>query len=100
MAFSRYSRLIVNGELKSFPEIKIGKRNTDIFTVYNPNKTRLDRIAADVYGDDTLYWIILLANPQYYMEFDIPPGAVIRVPNPIDDVLKEFNLKIINNQIN
>lgn len=100
MAFSRYSKLIVNGKMNSFPEIKINKRSTDIYVTYNPNVTRLDRIAGEVYGDETLFWIILLANPNYYMEFDIPAGSVIRVPNPIADVITEFNSKVINNQFN
>lgn len=95
MAYSRYSSLIQNGNLKSFPKVKISNRITDIYVTYNPNITRLDRIAADTYGDDTFYWLILLANPQYYMEFDIPSGAVIRVPSPLSDVLSEFESKIL-----
>lgn len=98
MAFSRYSNLIFNGNMKSFPEIKIINRSTDIYVTYNPNKMRLDRLAAEAYGDDTLYWLILLANPGFYMEFDIPSGTVIRIPNPIGDVLAEFNTKILSNQ--
>lgn len=100
MSFSRYSKLIYNGKMGSFPEIKINNRNSDIFVTYNPNITRLDRIAGEIYGDETLYWMILLANPGYYMEFDIPSGAVIRVPNPISEVITEFNSKLINNQYN
>jgi hypothetical protein len=100
MPVSRYAKLNFNGEMRSFPKIKISNRSTDIFVTYNPNKTRLDRIAADAYGDDTLYWLILLANPQYYMEFNIPSGAVIRVPNPISDVLSEFNSKILSSNYN
>lgn len=100
MPVSRYSKLIFNGEIRSSPKIKISNRTTDIYVTYNPNKTRLDRMAADAYGDDTLYWLILLANPQYYMEFDIPAGAVIRIPNPISDVLGEFNSKINNSNSN
>lgn len=97
MAISRYKRLNFNGKQSNFPRIKISPRQSDIFITYDSNKTRLDRIAADAYGDDTLYWIILLANPQYYMEFDIPSGAVIRIPNPIGDVLAEFNAKVLLN---
>lgn len=98
MAFSRYSKLIFDGKMKSFPEMKIKNRSTDIYVTYNPNKTRLDRLAAEAYGDDTLYWLILIANPNYYMEFDIPAGSIIRIPNPIGDVLAEFNAKILANQ--
>jgi len=84
--------------MKSFPKILISKRTTDIYVTYNSNKTRLDRIASEAYGDDTLYWIILLANPNYYMEFDIPNGAVIRVPNPLSEVITEFNNKVLANR--
>lgn len=100
MPVSRYAKLKFNGEMRSLPKVKINIRSTDIYVTYNPNKTRLDRMAADAYGDDTLYWIILLANPQYYMEFDIPSGAVIRIPNPISDVLSEFNSKTLNSNFN
>ena len=100
MAISRYSKLKAGGEMRAFPKIKIANRITDIYVTYNSSYTRLDRIAADAYGDDTLYWLILLANPQYYMEFDIPSGAVIRVPNPISDVLTEYNQKIANSNSN
>ena len=100
MPVSRYAKLKINGELRSFPKVKISNRSTDIYITYDSNRTRLDRLAADAYGDDTLYWMILLANPQYYMEFDIPSGAVIRIPNPIADVLTEFNSKTLNSNYN
>lgn len=96
MALSRYSRLKYNGEPLSLPKIKISKRETDIYSTYNPNLNRLDRMAADVYGDDTLYWLLLIANPQYYMEFDIPAGSVIRIPSPINSVMIEVEQQIIN----
>jgi len=98
MAFSRYSQLAFNGNMRSFPKVLISKRSTDIYVTFNSNKTRLDRLAAEIYGDDTLYWIILLANPNYYMEFDIPNGAVIRIPNPVSDVIVEFNNKVLANK--
>jgi len=81
------------------PKIKIANRPTDVFLTYNSSKTRLDRIAADIYQDDTLYWLIMLANPQYYSEFDIPYNSIIRVPMPLNDVMAEFQTKIVINQI-
>jgi len=75
MAFSRYSQLAFNGEMKSFPKILISKRTTDIYVTYNSK-----------------------ANPNYYMEFDIPNGAVIRVPNPLSEVITEFNNKVLANR--
>lgn len=78
------------------PRVRIKSRTTDKFVVYNSSKTRLDRIAADFYGDDTFYWIILLANPEYYLEFDIPNNTVIRVPAPFQEVLSEVQKKILS----
>lgn len=99
MEKSRYSQLRMNDELKAFPKVKIDKRSTDLYMTYNPQVTRLDRIAANVYGDDTLYWLIMIANPQYYMEFDIPPKSVIRVPMPLNEVMKEFYSKQLKNLV-
>lgn len=99
MADSRYNKLISNGKIKSSPKVTISNRITDIYLTYNPKITRLDRIAADIYKDDTLYWLILIANPQYYMEFDIPINSIIRVPFPLNDVLSEFYSKQKKNQI-
>ena len=99
MNISRYSKLINNGKMANMPKVKISSRPTDVFLTYNPNKTRLDRIAGDIYQDDTLYWLILLANPQYYSEFDIPINSILRVPMPLNDVMAEYQTKIIRNQI-
>jgi hypothetical protein len=77
------------------PPIKINERDTDVFRVYNSDKTRLDRISAEVYEDDTYGWLILMANPEYYMEFDIPKETVIRIPLPLREVLTEVEGKLL-----
>jgi hypothetical protein len=100
MGLSRYEYLKdVNGNLLSMPKVKIEQRDTDKFVLYDPMKMRLDRIANEVYEDDTYNWLILLANPEYYMEFDIPKGAIIRVPFPLLDVISEFQVKILKGKI-
>ena len=71
---------------------------TDRFIRYNSNLTRLDRISAEIYGDDTYGWLILLSNPGYFIEFDIPTNTVIRIPYPLEEVLMEFQDKIIDNR--
>lgn len=99
MQISRYSDLVKNGQSGNMPAIKIRNRASDVYVTYDSNVTRLDRIAADMYGDDTLYWLILLGNPQYYSEFDIPKNAIIRIPMPLQDVMSEFLVKVKDNQI-
>jgi hypothetical protein len=96
MSFNRYRIFIVNGRIITIPSIPIKKRETDREIVYNYQSNRLDRIAGDVYGDETLWWIILMANPSYYLEYDIPNQTIIRVPFPLDEVLYDFQKTSLN----
>jgi len=86
--------LRVGQELLDTPPILIKERKTDLFVVYNKNKTRLDRIAFDIYKDETCYKLILMANPAYFCEFDIPNNTVVRVPFPYNDVIQEIVSKL------
>jgi len=87
--------LIENGQMKNMPPITIKKRPTDKKVVYDKKTNRLDRISGDVYEDETVYKIILWANPEYYQEYDIPDRTVIRVPWPKRDVLQEIREQIV-----
>jgi hypothetical protein len=98
MSFNRYSNLILNGKQQLMPKVTISKRETDKFFSYQPGKTRLDLISGKVYNDDTYGWLILLANPEYYTEFDIPHNTVLRIPFPLREVEAEINRKIITNK--
>jgi hypothetical protein len=96
MAINRY-RLVVNPQrqMQTMPGITISNRETDKYIMYNWNKMRFDTIAAELYGDDLYSWIIMLGNPGYFMEFDIPINTIIRVPFPLNDVLVEYEQKVI-----
>lgn len=99
MGIDRYKYLLKkDGTLRTAPPVKIKERAEDIFRVYDSSRTRLDRISADVYNDDSYGWLILLGNPEYGMEFDIPTGTVIRVPYPLREALSEYESKIIKNR--
>lgn len=50
---------------------------------------RMDLIAYDYYGDETLWWIIQRANNLPMGTLMIEPGTRIRIPYPID----VFNLR-------
>ncbi len=95
MGLSRYSYLTFDGKIMSMPKIIISNRSTDKFITYDSNRTRLDRIAGEIYGDDTAGYLILLANPEYFMEFDIPRNTVIRVPFPLKEVEADFIAKVL-----
>lgn len=89
------TRILKNGQtLSSMPPILIKERTTDYFIVYNKNKNRLDRIAYNVYEDETYNKIIMWANPEYFVEYDIPDNTVIRVPFPLLDVIQEVTEKL------
>jgi hypothetical protein len=78
------------------PPIKIKHRSTDKTVTYNRQKNRLDTIAGNIYKDETLWRIILWANEEYFVEFDIPDNTVIRVPYPLQDVISEVNINIVS----
>jgi hypothetical protein len=80
------------------PKIDIQRRNTDIKIVYNKNRTRLDRIAGDVYGEEEYWRIIMWANPEFEFEFEIPDDTLLRVPLPKSEVENEIIRKITNNR--
>lgn len=42
---------------------------------------RFDMMAAREYGDPGLWWILARANPEIFYPDEIPPGAVIRIPD-------------------
>jgi hypothetical protein len=98
MPFNFYKLLKTNDSMKDMPPVRISSRNTDKFITYQPNSFRLDYIAGQIYKDETLWRIIMWANPEYAIEFDIPPSTIIRIPFPLKDVLSEINEFIINNR--
>lgn len=98
MPFDFYKPLKENDMLKDMPPVQISSRKTDKLIVYKKELMRLDFIAGEIYSDETLWRLIMWANPEYFLEFDIPDGTVIRVPYPVNDVLAEVKNFIINNR--
>lgn len=98
MPVNFYKFLKTNDSLADMPAVKIKNRKTDKFITYNKNLMRLDFIAGEIYQDETLWRILMWANPEYALEFDIPDNTVIRIPFPINDVIAEVNAFITNNK--
>jgi len=67
------------------PIRKISPAITDIPHTFKEFET-IDQLAGKYYDDMTLGWIIMLANPQYVMEFLVPAGAKLRIPFPLSRV--------------
>ncbi len=94
MPINFYEFLRDGNAMKNMPQISISQRVTDKSIVFDPRKMRLDRVAGDVYNDETMYKILLWANPDIVYEFDIPRGTIIRIPFPLNDVIQEITGKI------
>ena len=93
--FDRYKDFVVNGQFKTVPFISIDRRDSDRFDTYQPGVTRFDILSYKYYGAPYYTWLILQANPTLgSLEFQIPTGTLIRIPYPLDSVLKEYNEKI------
>lgn len=91
--YDRYQDFRVGNTIKVLPFITISEKSSDIFIEYKKN-TRLDIVSNTYYGTPYYGWLILQANPEYSMEFDIPDGTLIRVPFPIFPILQEYQQKI------
>jgi hypothetical protein len=98
MPFNFYKPLKEDDTLKDMPPVKISLRRSDKYITYNKSVMRLDYIAGQIYEDETMWRLIMWANPEYFLEFDIPDNAVIRIPFPLNDVIGEVNKFIINNR--
>ncbi len=85
-----------------YPEIPLS--DNDIY-VYSSQGDRFDTISNQYYGDDSLWWIISIANtavagtslpsdlPQDSLM--IPEGIQIRIPSNYAEILTSF--KLLNN---
>ena len=85
---SRYSKF-------SFiqPKRSIAPAGTDILYTFKKNDN-VDNLAQKYYEDPTLGWIIMCANPDHLMEFQIPIGAIIRIPMPLERVYKGWGDRV------
>ena len=81
-------------KMLNMPPFEIKKRVTDKSIIYNKNLKRLDFLSGEVYGDEGYWKLIMWANPEYDLEFDIPNNTIIRVPLPLAEVRQEIVSKI------
>lgn len=95
--YDRYQDFRIDNQVKVLPFIKIAERSSDIKIQYKMNRTRLDIVSNTYYGTPYYGWLIMQANPQYGgLEFDIPEGAILRVPFPLISALQDYQQSITN----
>lgn len=89
--YSRYSKFQSNSMAEFVPFIKVPQMNTDLFDYYEKGRTRLDLLSYQYYLDPNYGWLILQANPEYgSLEFNIPNGAKLRIPYPLDLAMVKY----------
>lgn len=96
---NRYDKFEVNEQQYSVPFIKLPPKGTDLFTEYHSTRSRLDKISQDYYGDPYHGFLIMMGNPEYGgLEWNIPDGAMIRIPYPLNDTMSIYNSLIDENK--
>ena len=88
--------ITTNQEVKpSFPNVKyasISLASSDTY-VYTTRGDRYDTLAQEYYGDSTLWWVILRANPNQTFDSLVPNvGSQLRIPsnNRIPTILAQY----------
>jgi hypothetical protein len=72
---------------KIYPNIPL--RDSDIYIV-TQGGDRLDTLAYQYYGDQSLWWIIATANNIHDAPFAVPDGTILRVPKNYIEILNNF----------
>jgi phage tail protein X len=71
-----------------YPDIPL--QQTDVY-VYTTQGDRYDILAAQYYGDSSLWWIIATANPEIPKNSLFPPeGIQIRIPSNPSDIISLY----------
>lgn len=97
--FDRYSGFRNGTEIGMVPFGEIIEKSSDMFIIYEKGKTRLDNVSYRYYGSSSYAWLILQANAKYgSLEFNIPDGAELRIPYPLEASLSDYKKSLENNK--
>jgi hypothetical protein len=89
--YNRYELLQnPDGSFDFPPFVPITASPSDKIETWNLGISRLDKLSERYYNNPFFDFLILYANPQYISEFDIPDGAFIRIPFPLDIVRRKY----------
>jgi hypothetical protein len=76
-----------------YPDIPASQTDLYVITVLGD---RLDLLAFNFYGDESLWWIIASANSLPGDSLYLEPGAQIRIPSNVPGVINEYKSANIN----
>lgn len=94
MPYTDYDRYAIlknsNGTTEPMPFVNLPINSSDKYEYWNTEYSRLDKISQKYYGNPFYDFLILYANNQYLSEFDIPDGALIRIPFPLQKARADY----------
>lgn len=89
--YDRYETLKnTDGTIDMLPFTRISESSSDLSEVWVVGRSRMDKLALKYYNNPFFDFFILYANPEYADQYEIPDGALIRIPFPIDRVKLEY----------
>lgn len=98
--YDRYELLKGDGgKLEPLPYVKLPQNPSDKYIFWKRGVSRLDKIAYKYYGSSFYDFLILYSNSDYLSQWDIPNGALIRIPFPLKKAKNDYE-KIVNRKIN
>ena len=96
MSIDRYKQFRVDGMAKNIPFIKLRQKTSDKEIQYVNGINRMDLLSYRYYEDANYGWLIMLANPEYGgLEFNIPDGATIIIPYPLETSIALYNSEVL-----
>lgn len=72
---------------KIYPNIPL--KDTDMYIV-SQEGDRLDTLAYQYYGDQSLWWILATANNIHDASFAVEDGTILRVPKDYLQIINNF----------
>ena len=97
--FDRYSGFREGNEISIVPYGEVTEKASDKYIIYDRGNTRLDQVSYKYYGSSNYAWLILQANAKYgSLEFNIPDGAELRIPYPLEASLADYKKSLEKNK--
>lgn len=89
--YNRYEILDNNSNvIQLMPLVKLPVNSTDKYEYWNTNNHRYDKLAYKYYGNPFYDFLLVYANTDYNSEYDIPNGALVRIPFPLSKAKSDY----------
>jgi hypothetical protein len=88
--YNRYEILNNTTTIQIMPMVKLPVNSTDKFEYWNSEIHRFDKLAYKYYGNPFYDFLLIYANTEYISEFDIPNGALVRIPFPLSKAKSDY----------